>query len=179
MRLQRRACRHLKFPAWFAALCRDAATFVPFADVPRPPALVPTGQPDNSPAFQRRVIVGISTSPVGTAERTPQCSDHVPLFHLANLCRPSGTCIDFTANPALKCRAIVIASLRDFAPWHPGVESVCRLASHCFPLTKASTTAESASVVMSPIWSVWSSEILRRMRRMILPERVFGRPGAN
>ena len=50
---------------------------------------------------------------------------------------------------------------------------------YCFPLTSASTTAESASVVMSPIWSVWSSAILRRMRRMILPERVLGRPGAN
>jgi hypothetical protein len=40
-------------------------------------------------------------------------SDHVPPFHPANLGRPSGTYVDFTANPALKCRAIVIASLRD------------------------------------------------------------------
>ena len=74
---------------------------------PRPPTLVSTGQPDISPPFRRRVIVGISTSPAGTAVRTPQCSDHFLPFHPANLCRPSGTCIDFTTNPALKCRAIV------------------------------------------------------------------------
>jgi hypothetical protein len=34
----------------------------------RAPALVPTGQSENSPAFQRRVIVGIGLSPTGTAE---------------------------------------------------------------------------------------------------------------
>ena len=28
--------------------------------------LVPTGQTDNSPAFQRRVIVGVGMSPCGT-----------------------------------------------------------------------------------------------------------------
>ena len=50
---------------------------------------------------------------------------------------------------------------------------------YCFPFTNASTTCGSASVETSPIWSVWFSAILRRMRRMILPERVFGRPGAN
>jgi hypothetical protein len=71
------------------------------------------GQPDNSPAFQRRVFAGTGTSPAGTAERTSQCSRHVPPFHPANLCRPSETCIDFTTNPALKCRAIVITSLCD------------------------------------------------------------------
>ena len=36
-----------------------------------------------------------------------------------------------------------------------------------------------ASVEMSPSWSGAFSAILRRMRRMILPERVFGRPGAH
>jgi len=51
--------------------------------------------------------------------------------------------------------------------------------AHCFLRTNASTTCGSASVVVSPIWSTWSSAIFRRMRRMILPERVFGRPGAN
>jgi len=34
-------------------------------------------------------------------------------FHFGNPGRPSGTCIDFTIYPALKCRAIVITSLRD------------------------------------------------------------------
>jgi hypothetical protein len=34
------------------------------------PVFVPKGQPDNSPAFQRRVIVTTGTSPTGTAERT-------------------------------------------------------------------------------------------------------------
>ena len=51
--------------------------------------------------------------------------------------------------------------------------------AYCFPFTNASTTCGSAKVETSPIWSVWFSAILRRMRRMILPERVFGRPGAN
>jgi hypothetical protein len=116
--------RCFRFPSSqsFAVTSRrdELVLFVLFAAAPCSPAFVPTGQSDNSPAFQRRVIVGTGTSPAGTAERTPQCSDHVPPFHPANLFRPAGTCIDFTTNPALKCRAIVIASLRDgqmpFAP---------------------------------------------------------------
>src|ERR1017187_880358 len=51
--------------------------------------------------------------------------------------------------------------------------------SHCFPLTRASTTCGSARVDVSPIWSTAFSAILRKMRRMILPERVLGRPVAN
>jgi hypothetical protein len=39
---------------------------------------VPTGQPDNSPAFQRRVSVGSGASPAGTVERTAHG------FHIAN-----------------------------------------------------------------------------------------------
>ena len=77
-----------------------------------PPAFVPTGQPDNSPAFQRRVSVGVGTSPTGTAERTtmfPPC----PSISSANLNRPSGTWNLGGLNPALKCRAVVIASLCD------------------------------------------------------------------
>src|SRR6202035_5125358 len=49
----------------------------------------------------------------------------------------------------------------------------------CRFLTRSSTTAGSASVEVSPRLPGSSSAILRRMRRMILPERVFGRPGAN
>jgi hypothetical protein len=79
----------------------------------RAPSFVPTGQPENSPAFQRRVFVGTGTSPAGTAEWTAHGFPDCPSFHPANLGRPSGTCIDFTTNPALKCRAIVIMSLRD------------------------------------------------------------------
>src|SRR5260370_29713729 len=45
--------------------------------------------------------------------------------------------------------------------------------------TRSSTTAGSASVEVSPRLPGSSSAILRRMRRMILPERVLGRPGAN
>ena len=45
--------------------------------------------------------------------------------------------------------------------------------------TRSSTTAGSASVEVSPRLPDSSSAILRRMRRMILPERVFGRPGAH
>ena len=47
------------------------------------------------------------------------------------------------------------------------------------PRTSCSTTDGSASVDMSPSWSTSFAAILRRMRRMILPERVFGRPGAH
>src|SRR3546814_20642374 len=42
----------------------------------------------------------------------------------------------------------------------------------CF--TSESTTPGSASVLVSPSWSGAFSAILRRMRRMILPERVLG-----
>src|SRR5262249_9109881 len=50
-----------------------------------------------------------------------------------------------------------------------------------FPLffTRSSTTAGSASVDVSPRLLKSFSTILRRMRRMILPERVLGRPGAH
>src|ERR1017187_7078031 len=50
---------------------------------------------------------------------------------------------------------------------------------YCFPFTSASTTCGSARVDVSPIWSTAFSAILRKMRRMILPERVLGRPVAN
>jgi hypothetical protein len=49
----------------------------------------------------------------------------------------------------------------------------------CRLLTRSSTTAGSASVEVSPRLPNSSSAILRRMRRMILPERVFGRLGEN
>ena len=49
----------------------------------------------------------------------------------------------------------------------------------CRCSTRSSTTAGSASVEVSPRLPGSSSAILRRMRRMILPERVFGNPGAN
>ena len=45
--------------------------------------------------------------------------------------------------------------------------------------TRSSTTLGSASVEVSPRLPYSSSAILRRILRMILPERVFGRPGAN
>jgi hypothetical protein len=49
----------------------------------------------------------------------------------------------------------------------------------CRFVTRSSTTVGSASVEVSPRLPYSSSAILRRMRRMILPERVFGRLGAN
>lgn len=42
---------------------------------------------------------------------------------------------------------------------------------------RMSTIDGSESVVTSPISSVWLFEIFLKMRRMIFPERVFGRPG--
>ena len=44
---------------------------------------------------------------------------------------------------------------------------------------KSETTAGSASVDVSPRFEKSSSAIFRKMRLMILPERVLGRPGAN
>src|SRR5689334_4370253 len=49
----------------------------------------------------------------------------------------------------------------------------------CRFLIRSSTTAGSASVEVSPSAPTSSSAILRRIRRMIFPERVLGRPGAN
>ena len=45
--------------------------------------------------------------------------------------------------------------------------------------TRSATTAGSASVEVSPRCSCSFAAILRRIRRMILPERVFGSPGAH
>ena len=45
--------------------------------------------------------------------------------------------------------------------------------------TSSITTSGSASVEVSPKLSVSFAAILRRIRRMILPLRVFGRPGAH
>ena len=45
--------------------------------------------------------------------------------------------------------------------------------------TRSSTTAGSARVVVSPRLAISPSATLRRIRRMILPERVLGRPGAH
>src|SRR6185312_6383958 len=46
-------------------------------------------------------------------------------------------------------------------------------------LTRSSTTVGSARVEVSPREPMSPSAIFLRMRRMILPERVLGRPGAN
>jgi len=57
-----------------------------------------------------------------------------------------------------------------------------RAADQSYPgrlATRFSTTEGSASVLVSPRLSNSFSAILRRMRRMILPERVLGRPGAH
>lgn len=46
-------------------------------------------------------------------------------------------------------------------------------------VTKSSTTAGSANVEVSPNSSTSPAAIWRRIRRMILPDRVFGKPGAS
>src|SRR5579884_97460 len=53
----------------------------------------------------------------------------------------------------------------------------CRRRDHWRPATSASTTVGSASVDVSPNPPVAPSAILRRIRRMILPDRVFGSAG--
>src|SRR6185312_15591953 len=60
-------------------------------------------------------------------------------------------------------------------PGHPG-------GRHCYPTrfsTRSVTTPGSAKVDVSPRLSVSFAAILRRIRRMILPLRVFGSPGAH
>jgi hypothetical protein len=68
-----------------------------------------------------------------------------------------------------------------FHPYHltfsPGRRDLLRLYSP-FLAIKSSTTSGSANVDVSPIVSISSVAILRRIRRMILPERVLGRAGA-
>lgn len=44
---------------------------------------------------------------------------------------------------------------------------------------RSSTTAGSARVEMSPRSSAWSAATLRKIRRIILPDRVFGKPPQN
>ena len=51
--------------------------------------------------------------------------------------------------------------------------------AHTRPLTSESTTPGSASVEVSPKSWTSPSAILRKMRRMILPDRVFGSPSVN
>jgi hypothetical protein len=48
------------------------------------------GQTDNSPAFQRRVIVGAGMSPTGTVERMAHGFGHCQSFHLKTSVVPSG-----------------------------------------------------------------------------------------
>src|SRR5258708_3403888 len=70
----------------------------------------------------------------------------------------------------------------DAAPREPKPSYAPALGSaflFCRFFTRSSTTVGSASVEVSPRLPDSSSAILRRIRRMILPERVFGRPGAN
>ncbi len=62
---------------------------------------------------------------------------------------------------------------RDRAAADARHERTIRLSTSC------ATTPGSASVEMSPSASCSLAAILRRMRRMILPERVFGSPGAH
>ena len=79
-------------------------------------------------------------------------------------------------------RAAGRAPKRDGPPGVPGGPSCDRpRAALCFAQTWAlafssSTTDGSASVLTSPSSSPRPSAILRRMRRMTLPERVLGRP---
>jgi|GEM_PF-3554735 len=65
--------------------------------------------------------------------------------------------------------------------WKTTVHNSEKMVCYLFSLfaTRSSTTPGSASVDVSPRLLCSLAAILRRMRRMILPERVFGRAGAN
>ena len=76
--------------------------------------------------------------------------------------------------------------VRDPAPWETCCSARCPrhdLFSRPYfasrSRTRSSTTEGSANVVVSPRFVRSFAAILRRMRRMILPERVLGRPGAH
>ncbi len=83
--------------------------------------------------------------------------------------RPATSCIDLCTGSGVDRRARGGARGPRVRP--------TQLAPQLFrPSMIFATTPGSASVVMSPSSVVLPSAILRRMRRMILPERVFGRP---
>src|SRR3546814_16531115 len=69
--------------------------------------------------------------------------------------------------------------------WHRSAKSGSSVFLNAYPLNFSapslisSTTAGSSSVVISPTLDVSPSAILRRIRRMILPDRGFGRPLTN
>ncbi len=64
-------------------------------------------------------------------------------------------------------------------PTRSGAGGKLVLQCYCRPCTSASTTEGSASVEVSPRFSISPSAILRRIRRMIFPERVLGRAEVN
>jgi len=103
--------------------------------------------------------------------------DHfIQLSRLRNeLCRrwtdPAGQKQENAAQPGRG-----LESSRDMSRRHA---YACFSLRFCRCCTRSSTTAGSASVDVSPSAPGSSSAILRRMRRMILPERVLGRLGAN
>ena len=76
-------------------------------------------------------------------------------------------------NAEVDVAFFVSVGLPDGAPPYAKLFYCCRLA------TRFSTTEGSANVLVSPSEPSSFSAILRKMRRIILPERVFGNPGAH
>ena len=102
---------------------------------------VPTGQFDNSPAFQRRDACARPPVPPGRLNGRRRVSAVAHPFRFEHPGRPCGTCLCFTTNPALKCRAIVIRRFATFSSQkgfgnvqNPGAGCVCR--SQFLPKTK-------------------------------------------
>ena len=86
-------------------------------------------------------------------------------------CEPSGSCL-LTNSCSLEKSANKIGGTECID--HP---YFCVSSFYLF-LIRSSTTLGSARVDVSPMESVSSLAILRRIRRMIFPDLVFGRPGA-
>mmetsp|Transcript_3434 Transcript_3434/g.7500 ORF Transcript_3434/g.7500 Transcript_3434/m.7500 type:complete len:253 (-) Transcript_3434:511-1269(-) len=103
------------------------------------------------------------------------CSQHsCALNHIIGPCILSSCSSPWPAPTAAHSAAQISAGSRSM----PGQRR-----SSCPPhlplsCSRAVTTVGSARVLMSPRESSSLFAILRRMRRIILPERVFGRPGA-
>ncbi len=106
---------------------------------------------------------------------------------------PPSACLPFQARGTVARHGRRVRAYRDVSrrcppscrgPRLPHRPAAPRASRQCYERTirlstSCATTPGSASVEMSPSASCSLAAILRRMRRMILPERVFGSPGAH
>jgi len=121
-------------------------------------AFVPTGQPDNSPAFQRR---GACARPPRVPPGRLNGRHTVFILPIVSVLKtpvvPPGLGLPAGFNPALKCRAIVITSLCDGqTPIAPNVHRKMILARPSFSVfVFAATCRRPLCVVAFGLWPNW------------------------